>query len=632
MSVSNASSQTPTTKSDAAVAKSPSAETRELTNYRLGERLEQEELATVYRATHQTLDRPVQLHILRRTDWVSSSRFQLAARLSARLNHPNVLPVIDAGHDDRYGAYVVTPHIEGRTLEEVLANGPLEATLALRIVTQIGSALDYLHEQKVVHRDMRPGNILLTPQGVAYLNNLSLAAAPDTPDFSSIEDGDYLTPYSAPEQTFVDKDASPTQDLYSLGALLYHMLGGNLPPALGEKLKSLGERDTALASADRVVQKLMMKEANQRFQNSGQAVAALRQALRAQIDDSTDDMEESRWETMAEWLENPLETVLSTLLEQEFLTKSRARADQMHRTGMLKRQLDRWSRQSFLRKPGLGEVIQPDQITSYNVYFYELKAHYETRTPPKKRTEVHKGGALTPAVQTPELWSVKVPELEAFVDAPAKEIVIPGSQKVIACTECNGTTQTVCKTCSGKGSIERVRRVKASDGTTRNEKMQENCPACRGYGKVPCSRCEATGQMREEQAFTWSRHGRAYFNEDDITGLSKPTLEEQLQQVYQSRIDPYESRWHQIAPLHELIEEAIKGGGDNTRLITAELTIRGVPVTEVDYQHSNAPHSLTIIGFKDEIRGDWTVIDISKLIPYAVIAVLMLILLIVIIF
>src|SRR6266536_3273651 len=120
--------------------------THDLLNYRLSDRLAQEELATVYRATHLTLDRPVQVHILRRTDWISVSRFQLAARLAARLSHPNILPVVDAGHDERYGDYLVTPRLDARALQDLLLGGPVEPLLALRVFAQIGAALDDLHE------------------------------------------------------------------------------------------------------------------------------------------------------------------------------------------------------------------------------------------------------------------------------------------------------------------------------------------------------------------------------------------------------------------------------------------------------------------------------------------------------
>jgi serine/threonine protein kinase len=89
--------------------------------------------------------------------------------------------------------------------------GALDPLQALRIATQLASVLDYLHAQNIVHRDVQPANILITPQGTAYLTNLSLAAAPDTPDLSSIDDTDYRTPYTAPEQTLRSGQPTPAQ-------------------------------------------------------------------------------------------------------------------------------------------------------------------------------------------------------------------------------------------------------------------------------------------------------------------------------------------------------------------------------------------------------------------------------------
>jgi serine/threonine protein kinase len=601
------------------------AETHDLLNYRLSERIGQEELATVYRATHLTLDRPVQVHILRRTDWISASRFQLAAKLAARLSHPNILPVVDAGHDERYGDYMVTPRLETRSLQDLLREGPLDPLTALKVFSQIGAALDFLHAQGIVHRDVQPANILITPQGNAYLSNFSLAAAPDTPDLSSIEEADYLTPYSAPEQSLISGDPAPAQDLYSLGAVLYHMLLGEEPPPPGGEPRSLSTRDVALADADRVIRRLISPQPSQRYAGAAQATVALRQVLREQIDQSTDDMEESRWESMAEWLENPVETVVGSLLDHEFVAKSRARADALHRSGTIRKKLDAWSQQGFLRRPLLGQVIEPRQIVSYDVYLYELRAHYETRTPPQTRQLVHNEGALIPVTRELDLWEVPVPELEPFVNAAPEPIVIPGSRKIVPCGECNGAANVVCKSCNGEGQIERVRRVKESDGSTRNEPFKEQCPNCRGYGRQPCPHCEGAGQMLEEKVFTWSRQGRIYMNEDDLTGLHQLTIRTQAQEVFQGRIDPYETNWYQIAPLKELLEQAINGGGPDTRLITAELIIRGVPVTEVDYSYKGKPHSLTLIGFGNEVRGDSALFDRERAILYGVIVLLVLI-------
>ncbi len=210
-----------------------------------------------------------------------------------------------------------------------------------------------------------------------------------------------------------------------------------------------------------------------------------------------------------------------------------------------------------------------------------------------------------------------MPELAPFVDAPAEEFVVPGSRRVVSCGECNGAANVTCKSCSGQGQIERVRKIKESDGTTRAEPFKEECPTCRGYGKQPCARCEGVGQVLEEKVFTWSRHGRAYFNEDDLTGLHKLTIQAQAQEVFQGRIEPYEARWYQVAPLKELLEQATIGGGPDSRLITAELTIRGVPVTEVDYGYKGKSHSLTLIGFGNEVRGDSTLFDRERALLYA---------------
>ncbi len=187
----------------------------------------------------------------------------------------------------------------------------------------------------------------------------------------------------------------------------------------------------------------------------------------------------------------------------------------------------------------------------------------------------------------------------------------------------------LCKTCAGKGIIERTRRVKDSDGTIRNETFQDNCPHCRGYGKQTCPRCEGTGQLLEEKVFTWSRHGMQHSNEDDLSGLHRLTVQSQMQQVFQGQVDPYEPRWHQVAPLQELLETAVRAAGTDGRIIATELVVRGVAVTEVDYQYKGKPHTLALIGFGNEVRGDSSLLDIERMVLYGVIALLALVVLVV---
>lgn len=600
----------------------------ELRNYRLITRLAQEELATVYSASHLTLDRPVQVHILRRHDWISASRFQLAARLAARLSHPNLVPVIDAGHDDRYGDYLVTPRLDARPLSVLLAGGPLPPLVAVRVASQVAAALDYLHSRQVFHRDVQPANILVGEEGVAYLTNLSLAASPDTPDLSNIDEADYLTPYSAPEQRLTRGEAGAALDVYSLGALVYHMLSGEVPPAPGTEVPSLAAHDAALAAADRVVRRMLMPQPLARFPSASSAAAALRQALRGQIDQATADMEESRWETSAEWLENPVETALAASLDEsfkEFLSRSRRRADELHRRDVIRRLLNRWSRDGFFRRRALGQLIQPEQIVSYNVYFYELRTLYETRTDPGLRVRAQTPDDQRSLQSSADVWSVAVPELAPFEPVRARELPVPGSTRIDTCPECMGASQLFCATCKGAGTVEKLSKVSNRDNSRSDETISSACPACRGYGKQTCPRCAGTGNLVHELIFTWSRRAKLFENTDDVEGLPRLAIGKRLEPVFDGPINPYHGRWHSVAPLAELLRTAIGEAGDDTRIIAAELKIQGAPVTEIDFLLDEKPQRLYLVGFDNELFGDWSLLNPERIVLAAVVAVLALI-------
>lgn len=606
----------------------------ELRNYKLLERLSQEELATVYRATHLTLDRPVQVHLLRRHDWISASRFQLAARLAARLSHPNLVAVIDAGHDEKYGDYLVTPQLDARPLSAVLAEGPLTALQAVRVATQVAAALDYLHGQQVFHRDVQPANILVGSEGLAYLANLSLAAGPDTPDLSSIDEADYLTPYSAPEQRLARGEAGAALDVYSLGAVVYHMLTGEVPPAPGGELPSLAGRDAALAAADRVVRRMVAPQPTARFATAGAAAAALRQALRGQIDQATEDMEESRWETSAEWLENPVETALGATLDEgfkDYITRARKRADELHRRDVIRRTLNRWSRDGFFRRRALGQLITPEQIVSYNVYFYELRTLYESRSLAEPRTRPHRPEDRNSNQLPPDVWSAPVPEVGPYDPVAPQAVALPSSTRILSCPECSGASVVLCKDCKGTGTIEKVRKVSAPDNSTVNETLTTPCAACRGYGKQQCQKCQGTGNLVEEQVFTWSRRAKLFENTDDIDDLPQLAIKRRLEPVFAGPINPYEGRWHSVAPLAELLRAAIAEAGDDTRLNAAELKIQGATITEMDYLLDEKPQRLYLVGYDNELVGDWALLNPERLLVAGLVAALALIALIAII-
>src|SRR5256885_1057842 len=195
-------------------------------------------MGEVYRARDTRLGRDVAIKVLPAE--LSSSaalreRFEREARAISRLNHPHVCTLYDVGHQDGVD-YLVMEYLEGETLADALARGPLPLRDALRIAADVAGALDTAHRLGVVHRDLKPGNIMLTASGAKVLD-FGLAkydAQPQAigPDDATqkkplTEEGTILgTPqYMAPEQLGA-RPADARTDIFALGAILYEMLAG----------------------------------------------------------------------------------------------------------------------------------------------------------------------------------------------------------------------------------------------------------------------------------------------------------------------------------------------------------------------------------------------------------------------
>jgi predicted ATPase len=159
-------------------------------------------------------------------------RFQREARLIARLEHPHILPVydFDGGHDP---PYIVMRYLDSGTLKEVMKQGPLPHDEISYLVRQVGSALDYAHRQGIVHRDVKPSNIMIDREGNAVVTDFGIARMVSGRDAGRqiTETGVTVgTPdYMAPEQVKGDSDVDHRADIYALGVILFQMLTGHLP-------------------------------------------------------------------------------------------------------------------------------------------------------------------------------------------------------------------------------------------------------------------------------------------------------------------------------------------------------------------------------------------------------------------
>ena len=188
-------------------------------------------MATVYLATQQSLGRKVALKVMSpalAADRTFGQRFQREAHTVARLSHPNIITVHDIGSVEHYH-YIALEYIEGGDLKARLAQGALAPEEALGIIGKIAAALAYAHDQRVIHRDVKPENILFRADGSPVLTDFGIARAAGAGTRMTATGSSIGTPhYMSPEQAR-GKEVDPRADLYSLGVMLYEMLTGKVP-------------------------------------------------------------------------------------------------------------------------------------------------------------------------------------------------------------------------------------------------------------------------------------------------------------------------------------------------------------------------------------------------------------------
>jgi hypothetical protein len=189
-------------------------------------------MASVFKAYHPALDRFVAIKVLHpafKEEPNFLSRFQREARVVARLEHPNIVPVYDfAEHEGQ--PYLVMKYIEGETLKARLNQGPLTKKEALSIVEAVGSALTYAHQRGVLHRDIKPSNVLLSHAGSIYLADFGLARMVEAGASTLSKDVMLGTPqYVSPEQAKGNIELGVGTDIYSFGVVLYELVVGRVP-------------------------------------------------------------------------------------------------------------------------------------------------------------------------------------------------------------------------------------------------------------------------------------------------------------------------------------------------------------------------------------------------------------------
>jgi eukaryotic-like serine/threonine-protein kinase len=201
--------------------------------YQLQSRLGFGGMSTVHLAFDKRLERRVAVKLLAEhlaEDPTFVSRFQREAQAAARLIHPNIVQVFDSGQDERSGQYfIVMEYIEGQSCAEILRDdGWIEVDEAVAIIEQACEGLHYAHRHGVVHRDVKPGNLLRSRDGEVKLADFGIAKATEQSSITQVGSVLGTAAYLAPEQAR-GEEAGPRADLYALGVVTYQLISGRLP-------------------------------------------------------------------------------------------------------------------------------------------------------------------------------------------------------------------------------------------------------------------------------------------------------------------------------------------------------------------------------------------------------------------
>ena len=251
-------------------------------------------MATVYLAHDQKHNRKVAVKVMRPelAATLGADRFLREVQVAAQLSHPHILPMHDSGEADGL-LYYVMPYVEGETLRERLAKeGQLSVNDAMRLGREVAEALAYAHTRGIIHRDIKPGNILLQ-SGHALVADFGIARALGAEGEALTKTGLAVgTPqYMAPEQATGEREVDGRADIYALGAVMYEMVAGEPPftgptaraiitRSLTEAPRSLTHSRTGLsASVDSAIMRALAKSPADRYPNAQEMVGALDRAL-----------------------------------------------------------------------------------------------------------------------------------------------------------------------------------------------------------------------------------------------------------------------------------------------------------------------------------------------------------------
>jgi hypothetical protein len=627
---------------------------QQIGNYLLEREIGRGGSGVVWLARHASLEeRRVAVKILTDYNREAILRFQREAAIACRLQHPNIVQVYDHGQATSI-YYTVMEYVHGGSLRLMLEKqGRLGATEAMHILRQIAAALDYAHARQVIHRDVSPGNILIEQSsGRALLTDFGIAREPD----KSITVTHHImgTPgFASPEHMQSATSVTHLSDVFSLGAVFYLMLSGELPwqderlPLERVFPAPVPLRDRGVANLptdlDRVLQTMLANDPAKRFPGAGAAVAELerifvRHEHVTQVNapaaaDSGDGKHTSITAVFAGIEQNAVETALGPDLVRAPVAQAHQRADDLRRPEFIAGLLDDWAAQSRfkMRHQLLGRLARLHKVSSRNVYFYHLRVLYERREKPVPVEHPDLKAEVFPLEPEVDRWQVPLPPVKDFSQNQGKPVVLPGSTRVVTCANCSGKGKIVCPRCKGRQRIRLSRELVAPDAARRrrpearsvaaqvateaprgsptgrrgppagtaappagDEPTLVPCPNCDGQGGIRCDRCSGIGRLVQRSVFRWERRQLEFDAQDNLSDLDEDWLRQHFKTsaIYCEQASAgFRPEWHNVPALRALLADAQAQVDDQNRIVLSEVSIHFVPVSDIVFDLGNYdPH------------------------------------------
>ena len=274
--------------------------------YEIIEKIGNGGMATVYKATDKVLKRNVAVKILRdefTTDDEFIKRFEVEAQSAARLTHPNIVSIYDVGVDGNL-YYIVMELIQGKTLKEIIVKekGPLPWKWSINVSIQIASALEMAHRNNIIHRDIKPHNIIITEDGVAKVTDFGIAKAVSNSTITAFGTTIGSVHYFSPEHArggFTDAKS----DLYSLGVVMYEMVTGRVPfdadTPVSVALKHMQEEPVEPIelnpnlpiAVNKIIVRALQKDTTLRYQTASEMLVDLKKSLKDPEGDFVEELE-----------------------------------------------------------------------------------------------------------------------------------------------------------------------------------------------------------------------------------------------------------------------------------------------------------------------------------------------------